>query len=175
MKKVLLIGGGLAVVGGLAYLYLKNKKKQEAILGGASATQPSSIAPNGTTPAGTTSSANDGGITPLPKGSTITPTTVDGVTTSVITTPSNTAPTIQNQMELDAIMDSIKKNMELSRKRQISISMWKPSNAFRSSGGLIGVKPTNPYPAKIEKLKNDLLKLGYEYKEGSGGSFLVKI
>jgi hypothetical protein len=168
MKKVLLIGGGLAVVGGLAYLYLKNKKKEEAILtGGTSATQP--IA---TTPTGTTSGASDGGIAPLPKGSTITPTTVDGVTTSVITTP-NSALTVKNQMELDAILDSIKKNMELSRKKQISIGLWKPSNAYRSSG--IGAKPSNPYPKIIEKLKNDLLKLGYEVKEGSGGIFLVKI
>jgi hypothetical protein len=171
MKQVLLIGGGLAVVGGLAYLYLKNKKKEEAILtGGTSATQP--IA---TTPTGTTSGASDGGIAPLPKGSTITPTTIDGVTTSVITTPSNTVLTVQNQMELDAILDSIKKNMELSRKKQISIGLWKPSNAYRSSGGSIGAKPSNPYPKIIEKLKNDLLKLGYEVKEGSGGLFLVKI
>ena len=171
MKKVLLIGGGLAVVGGLAYLYLKNKKKEEAILtGGTSATQPSA-----TTPTGTTSGASDGGIAPLPKGSTITPTTIDGVTTSVISTPSNTAPTVKNQMELDAILDSIKNNMELSRKKQLSIAMWKPSNAYRSSGGLIGGKPSNPYPKIIEKLKNDLLKLGYEVKEGSGGLFLVKI
>ena len=171
MKKVLFIGGGLAVVGGLAYLYLKNKKKEEAILtGGTSATQP--IA---TTQTGTTSGASDGGLTPLPKGSTITPTTIDGVTTSVISTPSNTAPTVKNQMELDAILDSIKNNMELSRKKQLSIAMWKPSNAYRSSGGLIGGKPSNPYPKIIEKLKNDLLKLGYEVKEGSGGLFLVKI
>ena len=168
MKKVLLIGGGLAVVGGLAYLYLKNKKKEEAILtGGTSATQPSA-----TTQTGATSGASDGGIAPLPKGSTITPTTVDGVTTSVITTP-NSALTVKNQMELDAILDSIKKNMELSRKKQISIGLWKPSNAYRSSG--IGAKPSNPYPKIIEKLKNDLLKLGYEVKEGSGGIFLVKI
>ena len=174
MKKVLLIAGGLAVVGGLAYLYLKNKKKQEAILGGALATQPSSTTPSVTTPTGATSGASDGGIAPLPKGSTITPTTVDGVTTSVITTP-NSAPTVQNQMELDAILDNIKRNMELSRKKQISIAMWKPSNAYRSSGGAIGGKPSNPYPNIIEKLKNDLLRLGYEVKEGSGGLFLVKI
>jgi hypothetical protein len=174
MKNVLLIGGGLAVVGGLAYLYLKNKKKEEAILtGGTSATQPSSTTPSVTTPTGTTSSATDGGIAPLPKGSTITPTTVDGVTTSVITTP-NSAPTVQNQMELDAILDNIKRNMELSRKKQMSIAMWKPSNAYRSSGGRIGAKPSNPYPNIIEKLKNDLSKLGYEVKEGSGGLFLVK-
>jgi hypothetical protein len=169
MKKVLLIGGGLAVVGALAYLYLKNKKKEEAILGSASTTQPIS-----TTPTGASSGASDGGITPLPKGSTITPTTVDGVTTSVITTP-NSALTVKNQMELDAILDNIKRNMELSRKKQLSIAMWKPSNAYRSSGGSIGGKPSNPYPNIIEKLKNDLLRLGYEVKEGSGGLFLVKI
>jgi hypothetical protein len=155
MKKVLLIGGGLAVVGGLAYLYLKNKKKEEAILtGGTSATQP--IA---TTPTGTTSGASDGGIAPLPKGSTITPTTVDGVTTSVITTPSNTVPTVQNQMELDAILDSIKKNREIVNAISLRIGKVARENAKK----------------QIELLKNDLLRFGYEVKEGSGGLFLVKI
>ena len=154
MKKVLLIGGGLAVVGGLAYLYLKNKKKEEAILtGGTSATQP--IA---TTPTGTTSGASDGGIAPLPKGSTITPTTVDGVTTSVITTP-NSALTVKNQMELDAILDSIKKNREIVNAISLRIGKVARENAKK----------------QIALLKNDLLRLGYEVKEGSGGLFLVKI
>jgi hypothetical protein len=155
MKKVLLIGGGLAVVGGLAYLYLKNKKKEEAILtGGTSATQP--IA---TTPTGATSGASDGGIAPLPKGSTITPTTVDGVTTSVISTPSNTAPTVQNQMELDAILDNIKKNREIVNAISLRIGKVAREKAKK----------------QIELLKNDLSKFGYEVKEGSGGLFLVKI
>jgi hypothetical protein len=157
MKKVLLIGGGLAVVGGLAYLYLKNKKKEEAILtGGTSATQP--IA---TTPTGTTSGASDGGIAPLPKGSTITPTTVDGVTTSVITTP-NSPLTVKNQMELDAILDSIKKNMEKNRKMSFSKSEFAKSEATKAT-------------IQIALLKNDLFRLGYEVKEGSRGLFLVKI
>ena len=152
MKKVLLIGGGLAVVGGLAYLYIKNKKKEEAILtGGTSATQP--IA---TTPTGTTIGASDGGIAPLPKGSTITPTTVDGVTTSVITTP-NSALTVKNQMELDAILDKIKKNVAIGR--SFSKSKFAKSEATR----------------QIALLKNDLSRFGYEVKEGSGGFFLVKI
>ena len=155
MKQVLLIGGGLAVVGGLAYLYLKNKKKEEAILtGGTSATQPSTTTQNGAT-----SGASDGGIAPLPKGSTITPTTVDGVTTSVITTPSNTVPTVQNQMELDAILDSIKKNREIVNAISLRIGKVARENAKK----------------QIALLKNDLLRLGYEVKEGSGGLFLVKI
>ena len=154
MKKVLLIGGGLAVVGGLAYLYLKNKKKEEAILtGGTSATQPSA-----TTQTTSTSGASDGGIAPLPKGSTITPTTVDGVTTSVITTP-NSALTVQNQMELDAILDSIKKNREIVNAISLRIGKVARENAKK----------------QIELLKNDLLRFGYEVKEGSGGLFLVKI
>jgi hypothetical protein len=153
MKKVLLIGGGLAVVGGLAYLYLKNKKKEEAILGSTSATQPIS-----TTPTGATSGASDGGITPLPKGSTITPTTIDGVTTSVITTP-NSALTVQNQMELDAILDNIKKNREIVNAISLRIGKVAREKAKK----------------QIELLKNDLSRFGYEVKEGSGGLFLVKI
>jgi hypothetical protein len=153
MKKVLLIGGGLAVVGGLAYLYLKNKKKEEAILGSTSATQPIS-----TTPTGATSGASDGGITPLPKGSTITPTTIDGVTTSVITTP-NSALTVQNQMELDAILDNIKKNREIVNAISLRIGKVAREKAKK----------------QIELLKNDLSRFGYEVKEGSGGFFLVKI
>jgi hypothetical protein len=164
MKQVLLIGGGLAVVGGLAYLYLKNKKKEEAILtGGSSATQPSA-----TTQTTSTSGASDGGIAPLPKGSTITPTTIDGVTTSVITTP-NSALTVKNQMELDAILDSIK----IEKNRQFLAGMSKVAQALNSGNTYV----PKPYveSEKIIKLKNDLFRLGYEVKEGSGGLFLVKI
>jgi hypothetical protein len=164
MKKALLIGGGLAVVGGLAYLYLKNKKKEEAILtGGTSATQPSA-----TTQTTSTSGASDGGITPLPKGSTITPTTIDGVRTSVITTP-NSALTVKTQMELDAILDSIK----IEKDRQFIASMTAFAKAL-NSGNTFVAKPIVE-SEKIIKLKNDLFRLGYEVKEGSGGLFLVKI
>jgi hypothetical protein len=169
MKNVLFIGGGLAVVGGLAYLYLKNKKKQEAILtGGTSTTQLSASTPIVTTPTGATSGASDGGITPLPKGSTITPTTIDGVTTSVITTP-NSALTVKNQMELDAILDSIK----IEKNNQFRARMTAVANAL-NSGNTFVAKPIVE-SEKIIKLKNDLFRLGYEVKEGSGGLFLVKI
>ena len=160
-KKVLIIGGGVVVLGAIAYLYFTNKKKQDALLSGG------------------TSGADSTSATPttenVTKGTIIEPSKDGGITPSVITTPSNTKPTIQNQEELDRIMDNIKKNMELSRKKKLSIAMWTPSNAFRASGGQIGAKPSNPYPAIIERLKNDLLKLGYEVKEGSNGIFLVKL
>jgi hypothetical protein len=159
-KKVLIIGGGIVIIGAGAYLYFMNKSKQEALLSG-------SVTP--TTSGATTPATTDN----LPKGTIITPSSDGGITPLAVTVPSQTKPTIQNQEELDRIMDSIKKNMELSRKKQLSIAMWTPSNAFKTSG--IGAKPSNPYPAIIERLKNDLLKLGYEVKEGSNGIFLVKL
>jgi hypothetical protein len=36
------------------------------------------------------------------------------------------------------------------------------------------IKPSNPYPIMIKKLKDDLLKLGYEYK-GDKDGVLVKL
>lgn len=164
-KKVLIIGGGVLLLGSIAYLYFTNKKKTEALLSGA-------VAP---TTSGSQNTTTNLPTENVPKGSIITPSKDGGITPLVVSTPSQTQPTIQNQQELDRIMDSIKKNVDLSKKRQQSIARWKPSNAFRASGGKIGGKPSNPYPAIIEKLKSDLLKLGYEYKEGSSGAFLVKL
>jgi hypothetical protein len=66
MKQSVLIVGALALVGVGAYLFLQNKKKEEAILGGGSG-----IAPSGTTPSTTTTTptgtsvANDGGLAPI--------------------------------------------------------------------------------------------------------------
>jgi hypothetical protein len=71
MKQSVLIVGALALVGVGAYLFLQNKKKEEAILGGGSGTAPSgttpsttTTTPSGTTPTGT-SVANDGGLAPI--------------------------------------------------------------------------------------------------------------
>ena len=159
-KKVLIIGGGVVVLGAIGYLYFTNKKKQDALLSGGTSGAGSTSA---TTQTGATSGASDGGIAPLPKGSTITPTTVDGVTTSVITTP-NSALTVQNQMELDAILDNIKRNIAISK-----------SSITKALSGGFTAKEWKDSKGKIELLKNDLLKLGYEVKEGSNGIFLVKL
>jgi hypothetical protein len=66
MKQSVLIVGALALVGVGAYLFLQNKKKEEAILGGGSGTAPSGTTPSTTTttPSGT-SVANDGGLAPI--------------------------------------------------------------------------------------------------------------
>jgi hypothetical protein len=66
MKQSVLIVGALALVGVGAYLFLQNKKKEEAILGGGSGTAPSGTTPSTTTTTPTgTSVANDGGLAPI--------------------------------------------------------------------------------------------------------------
>jgi hypothetical protein len=155
MKQVLLIGGGLAVVGGLAYLYLKNKKKQEAILtGGTSATQPSATTPIVTTPTGATSSATDGGLT-------------GG---SMIVTSKTTASNSEEQAKLDTAKDIEAKinNYYKASASQQRLNLMKPKGIFAISSN------SNPYPFLIKKLKDELKVLGYEYK-GQIDGVLVKI
>jgi hypothetical protein len=155
MKQVLLIGGGLAVVGGLAYLYLKNKKKEEAILtGGTSATQPIATTPSTTTQTGATSSATDGGLT-------------GG---SMIVTSKTTASNSEEQAKLDTAKDieaKINNYYRLSASQQ-RMNLMKPKGIFAISSN------SNPYPFLIKKLQDELKTLGYEYK-GQIDGVLVKI
>ena len=68
MKKAVLIGGGVLLVGGLAYLYFANKKKTEKLLSGGATPSTSGGATTSTTPSGTpsgTSSTIDSEIKPL--------------------------------------------------------------------------------------------------------------
>lgn len=155
MKKAVLIGGGVLLVGGLAYLYFANKKKTDALL--SSGATPSSEPSASTTPSGTTS-VIDSEIPPLSTGGIVTSTTKGA--------------TIQEQENLDKANDIVAKIKEYeksSKSREVSISMWKPSTFSFSF-----TKPTNPFPAMISKLKDDLLKLGYEYK-GTTDGVLVKL
>ncbi len=160
-KKVLIIGGGIVVIGAGAYLYFMNKSKKEALLSG-SATPTTSGATTPTTSATTTTSsitsAIDSQIPPLSTGGIVTPTTK--------------APTIQEQENLDIANDivvKIKDYYKKSASAQIRVSMFQPST-FNP----IWTKPSNPYPIMIKKLKDDLLKLGYEYK-GDKDGVLVKL
>ena len=155
MKKAVLIGGGVLLVGGLAYLYFTNKKKTDALLSGGAT--PSSEPSASNTPSGTTSTI-DSEIPPLSTG---------GIVTSTIK-----GATIQDQQTLDKandIVEKIKQYEKSSKTKEMIISMWKPS--FSKP---LWTKPTNPYPAMISKLKDDLLKLGYEYK-GTTDGVLVKL
>lgn len=157
MKKAVLIGGGVLLVGGLAYLYFANKKKTEKLLSGSATPSTSGGATTSTTPSGT-SSTIDSEIPPLSTGGIVTSTTKGA--------------TIQEQENLDKANDIVAKikNLEkLSIAREAYISRWKPSS-FQPSW----TKPTNTYPIAIKKLKDDLLKLGYEYKGTTDGT-LVKL
>lgn len=151
MKKGLIIGGGVLLLGGIAYLYFTNKKKQEELLSGA--TTP-------TTPTATSGSTStiDSQIPPLSTGG--------------IVTPSTKATTVEEQEKLDKANDivvKIKDSYKKSVLAQVRVSMFQPST-FNP----IWTKPSNPYPAMIKKLKDDLLKLGYEYK-GDKDGVLVKL
>jgi hypothetical protein len=158
MKKTVFILAGVLAVGGVAYLYFTNKKKQTALLSGGTI----GVAP--TSPTTTTSSAGVGSsainteIAPLP--------------TSTIITSTTKASTAEEQIKLDKandIAETIKKYYGLSATAEVRIKMFKPST-FNP----LFNKPSNPYPKMISKLKDDLLKLGYEYK-GEKDGFLVKL
>ncbi len=160
-KKVLIIGGGIVVIGAGAYLYFMNKSKKEALLSG-SATPTTSGATTPTTSGATTTgsitSAIDSQIPPLSTGGIVTPTTK--------------APTIQEQENLDIANDIVVKIKDYYKKsvfKQSQIDFWRPTSGLGNFG-----KPINTYPSAINKLKDDLLKLGYEYKGGKDG-VLVKL
>lgn len=157
-KKVLIIGGGVVVLGAIGYLYFTNKKNQDALLsGGTSGAGSTSATPTtGTPTTGVGASPINSEIPPLSTGGIVTTTTV--------------APTPQGQEDLQKAKDlaeKIKKYYQLSASQELKIRMWQPSTFSRT-------KPTNSYPALISKLKDDLLKLGYEYK-GEKDGILVKL
>jgi hypothetical protein len=157
MKKTVFILAGVLAVGGVAYLYFTNKKKQTALLsGGTIGVAPTS--PTTTTlSGGVGSSAINTEIAPLPTGTILTSTTK--------------ASTAEEQIKLDKandIAETIKKYYGLSATAEI-LRMVEPPTFNQ-----IWSKPSNPYPKMISKLKDDLLKLGYEYK-GEKDGVLVKL
>lgn len=155
MKNTVFILAGVLAVGGVAYLYFTNKKKQTALLSGGT-TGLGATSPATTLSGGVGSSAVNTEIAPLP--------------TNTIITSTTKAPTAEEQVKLDTandIAETIRKYYGLSATRELQIRMWKPTSISR-------IKPTNPYPTMINKLKDQLLKLGYEYK-GTRDGVLVKL
>lgn len=63
-KKILIIGGGVLLLGGIAYLYFKNKKKQDDLLANG-VSGAGSTTETVTTQTNSTSSANSGVLNPL--------------------------------------------------------------------------------------------------------------
>ena len=159
-KKVLIIGGGVVVLGAIGYLYFTNKKKQDALLSG------------GTSGAGSTSATPTTGTPTTGVGASPINNEIPPLSTGGIVTPTTKAPTIQGQEDLDKANDivvKIKDSYRKSASAQIRVSMFQPST-FNP----IWSQPLNPYPIMIKKLKDDLLKLGYEYK-GDKDGVLVKL
>ena len=158
-KKVLIIGGGVVVLGAIGYLYFTNKKKQDALLSG------------GTSGAGSTSATPTTGTPTTGVGASPINSEIPPLSTGGIVTPTTKAPTIQEQENLDIANDIVVKIKDYYKKSSFKTtnSMFQPST-FNP----IGTKLPNLYPALINKLKDDLLKLGYEYKGGIDG-VLVKL
>ena len=159
-KKVLIIGGGVVVLGAIGYLYFTNKKKQDALLSGGTSGA-------GSTSATTTTGTPTTGVGASPINSEIPPLSTGGIVTSA-----TKAPTIQGQEDLDKANDIVVKIKDYYKKSvsaQIRVSMFQPST-FNP----VFTKVLNPYPIMIKKLKDDLLKLGYEYK-GTIDGVLVKL
>ena len=152
-KKVLIIGGGVLLLGGVAYLYFKNKKKQDDLLA------------NGVSGAGSTSATTEVGASQVN-------TQIPPLSTGGIVNSTTTIPTIQEQENLDKandIAEQIRQKYKLSVFAQARVDSWKPSSMTFSF-----MKPSNPYPSQISKLKDDLLKLGYRF-EGTTSGVLVKL
>ena len=155
MKKTIFIVGGVLALGAIGYLFLRNKKKQESLLGGTATSETSGTATVGTSTSATNSTSVNSQIPPLSTG---------GIATT----------SIQDQQNLDkanSIAEKIRKYQKLSTQRNVIISMWKPS-IFKP------IKPKNTYPEMIKKLKSELLSLGYKFEGTTSGLFkgiLVKI
>lgn len=151
MKKGVFIVAGVLAVGGLAYLYFANKKKQTSLLAG------------GTSGASSTSGTATTGVGASSVNTEIPPLSTGGI--SPITN-------VESQQNLDKANDIAKKIREyykLSASKDMLIKITNKSSFLKSFA-----KNSNPYPSMIKKLKDDLLKLGYEFK-GEKDGVLVKL
>ena len=154
-KKVLIIGGGVVVLGAIGYLYFTNKKKQDALVSG------------GTSGADSTSATPTTGVGASPINSEIPPLSTGGIVTST-----TVAPTIQEQQTLDMANDIVVKIKDYYKKIAFEKAI-KPMSMINYSWSH-SVVMSKYYTSEINKLKNDLLKLGYEYKSEKDG-ILVKL
>lgn len=163
-KKVLIIGGGVVVLGAIGYLYFTNKKKQDALLSGGTSE-------SGSTSATPTTGTPTTGVGASPINSEIPPLSTGG-----IVTPTTKAPTIQEQENLDVANDIVIKIKDYYQKiafEKARNNSYKPMSMINSSF-VHFVTMSKTYTSAINKLKDDLLKLGYEYK-GEKDGVLVKL
>lgn len=139
IKKIVLIGGSVLLVGGLAFLYFRNKKKTDDLLSGS--TIPSSGATTSTT--GVATSPIDSEIPPLSSGGIV---------------ASGTSVSLPNEENLAKAQNIVKKIKEYEK-----ASLVRAMSSSKKIGSIFTGTISNPYPNLIKKLKNDLSKLGYKY------------
>jgi len=136
MKKVLIIVGGLALIGGVVYFYSKNKKAEGK---DTNATNPTT--PTTSTTSGATTSATSGATTSATSGATTSATS--GASTSEVNSELAPLPVVYGQVE---------------------INLQKAQDIVRKS--LKGKKWSDVLNSTLKTINAKVGKLGYTYKEG---------
>jgi cytoskeletal protein RodZ len=136
MKKVLIIVGGLALIGGVVYFYSKNKKAEGK---DTNATNPTT--PTTSTTSGATTSTTSGSTTSATSGATTSATS--GASTSQVNSELAPLPVVYGQVE---------------------INLQKAQDIVRKS--LKGKKWSDVLNSTLKTINAKVGKLGYTYKEG---------
>jgi cytoskeletal protein RodZ len=140
MKKVLIIVGGLALIGGVVYFYSKNKKAEGKDTNATNPTTPTTT-PTTSTTSGATTSATSGATTSTTSGATTSATS--GATTSEVNSELAPLPVVYGQVE---------------------INLQKAQDIVRKS--LKGKKWSDVLNSTLKTINAKVGKLGYTYKEG---------
>jgi cytoskeletal protein RodZ len=144
MKKVLIIVGGLALIGGVVYFYSKNKKAEGKDTNATNPTTPTTSTTSGattSTTSGATTSATSGATTSTTSGATTSATS--GATTSEVNSELAPLPVVYGQVE---------------------INLQKAQDIVRKS--LKGKKWSDVLNSTLKTINAKVGKLGYTYKEG---------
>lgn len=150
MKKIVLVSLGVVAVGGIAYLIFMSKKKKVT------------PAPTGSVPLNEV----------VPSGSP--DTQIPTLSTGGIVAPKTTVLSIEEELKFNKandIVDKIKRLYLISSTKTTS-TLGSSSNIFAKS--IFKDTLTDSPSLAISRYKDQLLKLGYEYKGGKNG-VLVKL
>jgi len=141
MKKVLIIVGGLALIGGVVYFYSKNKKAEGKDTNATNPTTPTTSGATTSTTSGATTSATSGATTSTTSGATTSATS--GASTSQVNSELAPLPVVYGQVE---------------------INLQKAQDIVRKS--LKGKKWSDVLNSTLKTINAKVGKLGYTYKEG---------
>jgi hypothetical protein len=121
MKKVLIIVGGLALIGGVVYFYSKNKKAEGKDTNATNPTTPTTSGATTSTTSGATTSATSGATT----------STTSGATTSQVNSELAPLPVVYGQVEinLQKAQDIVRKSLKGKKWSDVLNSTLKTINA----------------------------------------------